>query len=155
MNQGPRAGGVSTHTSARRDTARSPRTASAQHVTQSGRNASDALKMGCPFCGASESCVVRSRGLITGDKIRRRRECASCGEIFPTAERLDRATLVHEREERGASPLTDTHAGPRAVAWVELEALLHRLWGQAKDRAYEKADWMKLQAQLARLERTA
>jgi 5-methylcytosine-specific restriction endonuclease McrA len=153
MNQQGQRGGV---VSQRADRAPAHRTRRAHHPTNSGRYASDALKMGCPFCGASESAVVNSRGLITGDKIRRRRECASCGEVFPTAERLDRVALVHELERFGDRPaLLDITAGPRSPAWVELEASLHRLWGQAKDRIYSKPDWIKLQEQLARLERLA
>ena len=67
-----------------------------RHITKSGRRATDALKMACPFCGASESAVVRSRGAIVESKIRRRRECASCGERFPTFEKVDYECLERE-----------------------------------------------------------
>lgn len=69
-------------------------------VTSSGRRATDAIKMGCPYCGASESAVVRSRGAVNADLIRRRRECAECGERFPTFEAVDQDTLARELAER-------------------------------------------------------
>jgi hypothetical protein len=68
----------------------------ARHNTSSGRRATDAIKMACPFCGASESAVVRSHGAVSEDLIRRRRECASCGQRFPTFEAVDMATLARE-----------------------------------------------------------
>lgn len=60
------------------------------------RRATDAIKMACPFCGASESAVVRSRGAINEDVIRRRRECAECRRRFPTTELVDKETLARE-----------------------------------------------------------
>lgn len=68
----------------------------ARHTTSSGRRATDAIKMACPFCGASESAVVRSRGSLNEDVIRRRRECVSCGKRFPTLEAVDMATLERD-----------------------------------------------------------
>jgi len=62
------------------------------------RRATDALKMACPFCGASSSAVVRSRGAIANDVVRRRRECADCGQRFPTSEVVDHAALARELE---------------------------------------------------------
>lgn len=67
-----------------------------RRTTVSGRRATDALKMACPYCGASESAVVRSRGAIVADQVGRRRECADCGERWPTYERVDREALARE-----------------------------------------------------------
>lgn len=69
-------------------------------VTTSGRRATDAIKMACPYCGASESAVVRSRGAVNADLIRRRRCCVDCGEQFPTFEAVDQDTLARELAER-------------------------------------------------------
>jgi transcriptional repressor NrdR len=44
----------------------------------------------CPSCAHLESRVTDSRTSATGDSIRRRRECETCGERFTTYERLDR-----------------------------------------------------------------
>lgn len=42
--------------------------------------------MKCPYCGASESRVVDSRGL--DQEVRRRRVCSTCGIRFTTSERV-------------------------------------------------------------------
>ena len=40
----------------------------------------------CPFCRFDDSRVIDSRPTDEGNQIRRRRECASCGRRFNTAE---------------------------------------------------------------------
>lgn len=67
-----------------------------RHLTKSGLVATDAMKVSCPFCGSSESAVARSVGLLETEGIRRRRECASCGQRFPTLETVDYAALTRE-----------------------------------------------------------
>lgn len=112
--------------------------------------------MSCPYCGWSVSAIVRSRGGIVQDKVHRRRECAQCGRLFPTAERVDRELLERElgaTGELGSSPLFDPPAPP--ATWAEAERLLHLLWGQAKDREYVKTDWLALQQVLTGLKRSA
>ena len=42
--------------------------------------------MFCPFCGHAETKVIDSRLVAEGNQVRRRRECASCGERFTTFE---------------------------------------------------------------------
>lgn len=42
--------------------------------------------MHCPFCSAEDTKVIDSRLVADGNQIRRRRECASCGERFTTFE---------------------------------------------------------------------
>jgi transcriptional repressor NrdR len=43
----------------------------------------------CPFCAFESTRVVDSRLTDPGDAIRRRRECAECGERFTTYERVE------------------------------------------------------------------
>lgn len=45
--------------------------------------------MKCPFCSAEDTRVVDSREADDGDAVRRRRECASCGERFTTYEHAE------------------------------------------------------------------
>ena len=45
--------------------------------------------MKCPFCSAEETRVVDSREADDGDAVRRRRECAACGERFTTYEHAE------------------------------------------------------------------
>lgn len=42
--------------------------------------------MHCPFCGAHDTKVTDSRLVAEGDQVRRRRQCAGCGERFTTYE---------------------------------------------------------------------
>lgn len=68
----------------------------AERRASGGRRASDATKVSCPFCGDTQSSVVRSRGLVIDDQVARRRQCAGCKKTFPTAERVDYDTLGRE-----------------------------------------------------------
>ncbi|QFT84100.1 Transcriptional repressor NrdR [Halomonas sp. THAF12] len=54
--------------------------------------------MHCPFCGASDTRVTDSRLVVDGDQVRRRRQCAACGERFTTYET---AELVMPRVIKG------------------------------------------------------
>ena len=45
--------------------------------------------MKCPFCGEAKDKVVDSRESGSGDAIRRRRECLSCGRRFTSYERIE------------------------------------------------------------------
>ncbi|MAV27698.1 MAG: transcriptional regulator NrdR [Gammaproteobacteria bacterium] len=42
--------------------------------------------MFCPFCRHAETKVIDSRLVAEGNQVRRRRECASCGERYTTFE---------------------------------------------------------------------
>ena len=44
--------------------------------------------MKCPYCGDEESKVIDSRPTEDGERIRRRRECLSCGKRERSAEAL-------------------------------------------------------------------
>ena len=50
--------------------------------------------MKCPFCSFNESKVIDSRPSDDGDKIRRRRECLSCGTRFTTYEVIESMPLM-------------------------------------------------------------
>ncbi|MFG6177134.1 transcriptional regulator NrdR [Halomonas sp. THAF12] len=54
--------------------------------------------MHCPFCGANDTRVTDSRLVADGDQVRRRRQCAACGERFTTYET---AELVMPRVIKG------------------------------------------------------
>jgi len=107
------------------------------------RHASRALKMACPFCAASESSVVRSRGAILLDQVHRRRQCI-CTERFPTFEQVDWAAFAREHPELAAE---------LPPSWDEVNRLLHQAWGHAVSYEYVKEDWMALQAMLQAMQR--
>ncbi len=56
--------------------------------------------MHCPFCNESDTRVTDSRLVSEGKQVRRRRECASCGERFTTYEAAELAMpRVVKRDE--------------------------------------------------------
>jgi transcriptional repressor NrdR len=52
----------------------------------------------CPFCESSSTSVVETRD--AGDAVRRRRECAGCGNRFTTYERAETNVSVTKRDGR-------------------------------------------------------
>ena len=56
--------------------------------------------MKCPFCAYTESKVVDSRPTEEGEKIRRRRECLSCGRRFTTYEVIENLPLIVIKKDK-------------------------------------------------------
>ena len=55
--------------------------------------------MKCPVCGHLESKVVDSRPMDDGSKIRRRRECLSCGKRFTTYEVIETTPIMVKKKD--------------------------------------------------------
>lgn len=60
--------------------------------------------MKCSFCGEMESKVVDSRQTDDGLKIRRRRECLSCGSRFTTYEIIETVPLMVIKRDKSREP---------------------------------------------------
>ena len=73
--------------------------------------------MRCPSCGATDDKVVDSREVELGAAVRRRRECAGCGQRFTTFERLGEAAVFVEKRsgQREAFDREKVVAGLRAA----------------------------------------
>lgn len=56
--------------------------------------------MKCPFCGYSESKVIDSRPTDEGERIRRRRECISCGKRFTTYEIIETVPIIVVKKDK-------------------------------------------------------
>ena len=56
--------------------------------------------MKCPFCSFEESKVIDSRPTDEGEKIRRRRECISCGKRFTTYEIIESVPIVVVKKDK-------------------------------------------------------
>ena len=97
--------------------------------------------MRCPFCRSDDSRVTDSRG--TDNAVRRRRECASCGERFTTLETVQRSAIQvakkdGRREEfdrekllaglRAACAKRAVSAGSLDAVAADIEARLARDW---------------------------
>lgn len=60
--------------------------------------------MKCPYCGFQESKVVDSRPTDEGERIRRRRECLSCGKRFTTYEVIETTPLMVIKKDNSREP---------------------------------------------------
>ena len=56
--------------------------------------------MKCPYCSYTESKVIDSRPAEDSEKIRRRRECLSCGKRFTTHEVVENTPLVVGKKDK-------------------------------------------------------
>lgn len=56
--------------------------------------------MKCPFCSYEESKVIDSRPTDEGEKIRRRRECISCGKRFTTYEIIESVPIIVVKKDK-------------------------------------------------------
>ena len=56
--------------------------------------------MKCPFCAFDESKVIDSRPTDEGERIRRRRECMSCGKRFTTYEIIESVPIVVVKKDK-------------------------------------------------------
>lgn len=126
-----------------------PPVGSPAHRTRPSQRATQAPKMGCAFCDAVTSAVVRSRASITKDEVHRRRQCAGCGKRFPTAERIDWPLVWKECPSRrptsaptGGRPRKDA---PPPVTLEDLEVAIRRVWNQSISRIYSERDWRALE----------
>lgn len=57
--------------------------------------------MRCPYCGSLDDRVIESRSMASGESVRRRRECVSCGYRFTSYERVEeKPFMVVKRDGR-------------------------------------------------------
>ncbi|MCD6045120.1 MAG: hypothetical protein K0R48_283 [Gammaproteobacteria bacterium] len=91
--------------------------------------------MYCPFCHFQETKVIDSRLVVTGDQIRRRRECLSCNERFTTFEvvELSWPRIIKRDGTRSQFDENKLRVGilksleKRAVATDAIEAAIHHI----------------------------
>jgi transcriptional repressor NrdR len=91
--------------------------------------------MKCPRCGIEDDKVIDSRAVREGRAVRRRRECAGCGERFTTYESLEtRPVVVIKRSgERVAYDRAKVILGvtkaceKRPVSLEEIETIVDRV----------------------------
>ncbi|MCK5896997.1 MAG: transcriptional regulator NrdR [Cocleimonas sp.] len=63
--------------------------------------------MHCPFCGEKTTRVIDSRLASDGDQVRRRRNCASCGERFTTYENAEFNMPIVKKSDNVKEPFSD------------------------------------------------
>ncbi len=107
--------------------------------------------MRCPFCSFESTRVIDSRITDPGDAVRRRRECAGCGERFTTYERVEGPSLtVVKRDGRRESfdrkkllGGLSRAANKRPVSEQQLEDLAESIAAEARRGGSEvSAEWL-------------
>jgi len=91
--------------------------------------------MHCPFCSATDTKVIDSRLIAEGEQIRRRRECAHCGERFTTFETAEllMPRLIKQDGRRQAFEEEKLRAGmqraleKRPVGLEQIDAAIGRI----------------------------
>lgn len=99
--------------------------------------------MYCPFCHFEETKVIDSRLVVTGDQIRRRRECLSCNERFTTFEvvELSWPRVIKRDGTRGQFDENKLRVGilkaleKRAVATDVVDAAIRRVLNRVRSVA--------------------
>lgn len=98
--------------------------------------------MKCPHCQHTNSKVVESRDVATGESTRRRRECLECQSRYTTYERIERSTIyvVKKDDTRQLFDRQKLVAGleraceKTAMTTVEFEELVARIEQAIYDR---------------------
>jgi transcriptional repressor NrdR len=123
--------------------------------------------MRCPFCQAQDTRVIDSRLASDGDQVRRRRECASCGERFTTYEGAELVMPQVVKRDGSRVPFNEQklRAGmlraleKRPVATEDVEAAISRIRkriqssGEREVPASRIGDWVM--AELRELDQVA
>lgn len=97
--------------------------------------------MRCPFCQAQDTRVIDSRLAREGEQVRRRRECADCGERFTTFEvaEITLPRLVKQDGTREPFDERKLRTGilraleKRPVGTDRIEEAIHRILKRLRD----------------------
>ena len=114
--------------------------------------------MHCPFCQHEDTRVIDSRVSDDGATIRRRRECAACGERFSTLETIE-LKLPNIIKSDGRREPFDRALHKRPVAEEQVEAavraVVHRLRMTAEREVESRRVGEFVMAELRRLDHIA
>ncbi len=96
--------------------------------------------MRCPYCRSNRNEVVDSRETVSGDSIRRRRECTSCKKRFTTYERVDLAEITVIKKDATRQPFERakvlngiTHAcEKRPISREQMDSIVDRVEGRIR-----------------------
>nr|WP_298415429.1 transcriptional regulator NrdR [uncultured Halomonas sp.] len=114
--------------------------------------------MHCPFCGSQDTRVTDSRLVAEGDQVRRRRQCASCGERFTTYET---AELIMPRVIKADASREDFNEGKlragmlralekRPVSAESIEAAVERIRQRLRARGEREIDAREIGGEVMR-----
>jgi len=66
--------------------------------------------MRCPYCGSHSHRVTDKRESAGANSIRRRRECADCGERFTTFEKVETVNIMVVKKDQAREPFDRSKA---------------------------------------------
>ena len=104
--------------------------------------------MHCPYCSAADTRVIDSRLSPEGDRVRRRRVCAACGERFTSYEMAElvvpriiksdgtRETLNEDKLRSGMLRALEK----RPVTTEQVESALQRIMKRVRSRGDREVD---------------
>ncbi|HKF79624.1 MAG TPA: transcriptional regulator NrdR [Thermoleophilaceae bacterium] len=107
--------------------------------------------MRCPFCSSDSTRVVDSRLTEPRDAVRRRRECAGCGNRFTTYERAEEAPVTVIKRDRSRQRFDRQKllrglgraANKRPISDEQLEAVADRIAAEVRRGGPEAdASWI-------------
>jgi len=123
--------------------------------------------MHCPFCRAPDTKVIDSRLVGEGEQVRRRRECAICGERFTTFEGAELVTPRVIKSDGSRVPFDDNklrksmmHALQKRPVSIEkidsaIQFILHRLRALGEREVKSILIGELVMAELAKLDKVA
>ncbi|WP_227368599.1 transcriptional regulator NrdR [Halomonas sp. M20] len=114
--------------------------------------------MHCPFCGSQDTRVTDSRLVAEGDQVRRRRQCASCGERFTTYEtaELIMPRVIKADDSREDFNEVKLRAGmlraleKRPVSAESIEAAVERIRQRLRARGEREIDAREIGGEVMR-----
>jgi transcriptional repressor NrdR len=104
--------------------------------------------MRCPSCGHDEDRVVDSRSTREGAAIRRRRQCAGCGQRFTTYEYVERAPVLVVKKDGRRVPYDRERivtgviraCQKRSISREQIDLLVDRVEGRMFAGARDEVD---------------
>lgn len=103
--------------------------------------------MRCPYCKHTEDKVIDSRS--SGDSIRRRRECLSCGKRFTTYEYIESVPMMVSKRNGTTEPFQRdklerailTACTKRPVTRTQINELVQQIENELADAYTQEVSW--------------
>jgi transcriptional repressor NrdR len=110
--------------------------------------------MRCPYCKHTEDKVIDSR--TSGDNIRRRRECLSCGKRFTTYEYIESVPMMVMKRNGTAEPFQRDKleksillaCTKRPVTRTQVQELVQQIENELADSYTQEVSWNQVGAKV-------
>ena len=110
--------------------------------------------MRCPYCKHTEDKVIDSR--TSGDSIRRRRECLSCGKRFTTYEYIESVPMMVMKRNGTTEPFQRDKleksillaCTKRPVTRMQIQELVQQIENELADSYTQEVSWNQVGAKV-------